>query len=265
LGSGKPIWVFPLAPIAAMGFLSWATSKWFRSKPDPSGRISQPLLQIAQIYRWVALIMSLWWVGKYIDQREQVWVLALLGLLGFAWSGWRKSRAGLLFAGAYTMAAIALFWLPGREADRLYLPNLLALLTLLLQQQLAKRVPERFRLEPKLQGTIIIIGGLSVWLFVSDWVIELARQTGSQGRYLTATYSALALVFFISGIGLRERVYRWLGLGILAFCLGRVMIVDVWKLEKEIYRVLSFTALGFVLLVLGFIYNKYQEKIKEWL
>jgi uncharacterized membrane protein (DUF373 family) len=56
-----------------------------------------------------------------------------------------------------------------------------------------------------------------------------------------------------------------LGLGILAFCLGRVMIVDVWKLEKEIYRVLSFTALGFVLLVLGFIYNKYQEKIKEWL
>jgi uncharacterized membrane protein len=63
---------------------------------------------------------------------------------------------------------------------------------------------------------------------------------------------------------LRERVYRWLGLGVLAFALGRVVIFDVWKLET-LYRILSFMALGIVLLVLGFIYNKYQEKIKEWL
>ena len=42
------------------------------------------------------------------------------------------------------------------------------------------------------------------------------------------------------------------------------MIIDVWKLET-LYRILSFMALGIVLLVLGFIYNKYQEKLKEWL
>ena len=35
--------------------------------------------------------------------------------------------------------------------------------------------------------------------------------------------------------------------------------------EKTIYRVLTFMALGVVLLVLGFIYNKYQEKIRQWL
>jgi len=59
-------------------------------------------------------------------------------------------------------------------------------------------------------------------------------------------------------------VYRWLGLAILAFALGRIVFFDVWKLET-LYRILSFMALGIVLLVLGFIYNKYQEKIKEWL
>jgi uncharacterized membrane protein len=53
-------------------------------------------------------------------------------------------------------------------------------------------------------------------------------------------------------------------LGILACALGRVVVFDVWKLET-IYRILSFMALGIVLLVLGFIYSKYQEKIKEWL
>jgi uncharacterized membrane protein len=42
------------------------------------------------------------------------------------------------------------------------------------------------------------------------------------------------------------------------------MVIDVWKLET-LYRILSFMALGVVLLVLGFIYNRYQEKIREWL
>jgi len=84
------------------------------------------------------------------------------------------------------------------------------------------------------------------------------------GFYLTASWSLLALALFTAGIALRERMYRWMGLGILACALGRVMIVDVWKLET-IYRILSFMALGIVLLVLGFIYNKYQEKLREWL
>ena len=69
---------------------------------------------------------------------------------------------------------------------------------------------------------------------------------------------------FACGIVLRERVYRWVGLAILAAALGRVVLFDVWKLET-LYRVLSFMALGVVLLVLGFIYNKYAEKIRQWL
>jgi uncharacterized membrane protein len=100
---------------------------------------------------------------------------------------------------------------------------------------------------------------LSVWHFLSRWVLESAS-----GFYLTATWSAVALLLFAAGVVLRERVYRWLGLAILACALGRVVIFDVWKLQT-LYRVLSFLALGIVLLVLGFIYNKYQEKIKEWL
>ena len=59
------------------------------------------------------------------------------------------------------------------------------------------------------------------------------------------------------------RRFIW-GLAVLACALGRVTVIDVWKL-KTIYRVLSFMALGIVLLVLGFLYNKYQEKIREWL
>jgi uncharacterized membrane protein len=38
----------------------------------------------------------------------------------------------------------------------------------------------------------------------------------------------------------------------------------VWK-QETIYRVLTFMALGVALLVIGFIYNKYQETIQKWL
>ena len=107
---------------------------------------------------------------------------------------------------------------------------------------------------------MILIGGLTLWLFMSRWVLEQQPS----GFYLTASWSGLALAFFTCGIVLRERMYRWLGLGVLACALGRVVIFDVWKLET-LYRILSFLALGIVLLVLGFIYNKYQEKLKEWL
>ena len=74
----------------------------------------------------------------------------------------------------------------------------------------------------------------------------------------------LALVVFGTGFALRERVYRWLGLAVLAGALGRVVLLDVWQLAL-LYRVLSFMALGIVLIVLGYVYNRWQEKIREWL
>jgi len=86
----------------------------------------------------------------------------------------------------------------------------------------------------------------------------------ASGFYLTASWSLLALGLFGVGLLLRERMYRWVGLGVLALALGRVVFFDVWKLQT-VYQVLSFMALGIVLLVLGFIYSKYQEKIREWL
>ena len=74
----------------------------------------------------------------------------------------------------------------------------------------------------------------------------------------------LALVVFGTGFALRERVYRWLGLAVLAGALGRVVLLDVWQLAL-VYRVLSFMALGIVLILLGYVYNRWQEKIREWL
>ena len=95
-------------------------------------------------------------------------------------------------------------------------------------------------------------------------MIEIAERHQERYGLLTASWSVFALLLFLCGMPLRERLYRWMGLAVLACSLGRAALFDVWKLEA-VYRVLSFAALGVVLLVLGFLYTKYQEKIKEWL
>lgn len=270
LWAKKPEWYFPLAPVFVLGLLSVLTVNWFQRNADAKENVREPLLQIALIYRWAALVMSIWWVHEYVPSRERIWVLALLGLLAFLWAGWRRNPEALLFGTAFTLSGLSLFWMPLHGAPIVYWPNLLAILALPGQQRVAKHLPGRYPLDSRVHGAMIILGGASLWLFLTCWVCRnnsgfyhwvSGRETGS---YLTASWSALALILFTCGMVLRERMYRWLGLGVLACALGRVFIFDVWKLET-LYRILSFLALGIVLLVLGFIYNKYQEKIKEWL
>ena len=84
------------------------------------------------------------------------------------------------------------------------------------------------------------------------------------GFFITMIWAGFAVLVFAAGMILRERFHRWFGLGVLAAAVGRVVLVDVWK-QETIYRVLTFMALGVALLVIGFIYNKYQEKIRQWL
>lgn len=252
---------FPtLAPIAALGVLSFGTMQWFKQKPDANQRLQDPLLKLAMAYRWVALAMSLWWVLEYIAHREQIWTLMLIGLAVFVFAGWRKSREALMFGAAFSGLALVLLCVRSYEAGYVYLPNALAILALLGQQQIAKHATTRYTLDSRAHAVVIVLGGLTLWLFVSRWVL----RSSAGGFYLTASWSGLALALFACGMVLRERLYRWLGLAILAGALGRVVVFDVWKLET-LYRILSFMALGIVLLVLGFIYNKFQEKIREWL
>jgi uncharacterized membrane protein len=257
----KPNWMLPLAPVAALVLLSAGTLAWFRKFSDANPRVREPLLEIALVYRWAALAMSLCWVWQYIPARERMWLLSLLGLSFFLFAGWRRSREALLTSAIYTLASLSLFCAqPVLNIQSSYWPNLGAIIVLLVQRQLARRLQDRYPLEPAVHNAAMLIGGLSLWLFLSRFVLE---KTNGE-LYLTASWSALALILFAVGIALRERMYRWLGLGILACALGRIGIVDVWRLEL-VYRVLSFMAIGIVLLVLGFIYNKYQEKLKEWL
>lgn len=259
LATIKPLWLIPLAPIATLAVLSIATRLWFSRHPESPTSSRKTLLLCATIYRWVALAMTICWVNQYIALAERPWFFGLLGWAAFAVAGWRREREALLISTALTVTGFVTLWLLPTRATQVYLPNAMLALALLAQQQIASRKPERYELPARAQQAMVLAGCVTLWWWLSQWILLNASRL-----YLTASWSAFAFALIGSGVLFREKLYRWVGLGILAAALGRIVLFDVWRLET-FYRVLSFMALGLVLVTLGFIYNKYQEKIREWL
>jgi len=253
----KPPWHLALVPCAALLGLSFIAQHRLRASATGAG--PQFLSPITVLYRAIAVTISIAWVFRYIDEVHYVWVLGLLGAACFAGMFLRTSRELLVIAGVYSGLAVLVLWSRLNESSLQYWPNLLAVFGLLVQQAIAQRRADRFPLPRGAHVAVMIVGLGSLWLWVSKWV---AWEEG--GFYLTAVWAALALAMFVAGFALKEKIYRWSGLAVLTAALGRVIIHDIWGLGT-IYRILSFMALGIVLLVLGLIYTKYQEKIREWL
>ena len=257
----RPSWAFALIPITTWLVLGTATTVWL-SRHDTRPEVRRPLLHVSTFYRGVACAMSLWWIFAYVPVPHQFWLLCVAGLGLLALAGGWKNREALSFSAFYLVVALAM-WLGQAFAHPavLHWGNLLALLALVAAQQIVARLPQRFALPTATGSVAILTTGLALWVFVSRWVV---LQSGGEHFFVTVSWAGLAFLFFAAGFIWRERMHRWLGLGILACAVGRVFLSDVWKLET-IYRILSFMALGVVLLALGFIYNKYQDKIRHWL
>ena len=73
------------------------------------------------------------------------------------------------------------------------------------------------------------------------------------------SYSAIWLVYgagmMVFGFWKRDAFVRWQALALMAFTIGKVFTYDVWSLEK-VYRIVSFVALGVVLMAISFIYQR---------
>jgi uncharacterized membrane protein len=254
-----PAWHLALVPIAAFAGLPFLAAFWLMRTPQTGDLVSRQLSTARLLYRVMAGLLSLAWIFEYVPARDRCWALILLGGGVFLWAGIRRSREALWASGVFSAIGFSVLWSQAESPLIVYLPNLVAILVAMAQQQAARRRADRFELPEPAHSVAMIVGGCSLGLLVSRWVL---LQSG--GFYLTVAWAASALVIFAAGFGLRERIYRWLGLAVLGCALGRVVVYDVWKLET-LHRILSFMALGAVLLVLGFLYNKYQERIRQWL
>ena len=108
-------------------------------------------------------------------------------------------------------------------------------------------------------GDAVVATG-AAWLELSS---RLERWHGAAFT-LAAGWSVFAACVFVTGLLLRQRIYRWLGLFILAVTGVHLVVFDIMELDS-LGKAVSFFALAVVLLTVGFLYNKYQDKFRELL
>jgi uncharacterized membrane protein len=112
---------------------------------------------------------------------------------------------------------------------------------------------------------------VEVWGYFSKQLTELttSEYTGTVGAglrsarnlSLTALWAVYAVILLVVGIIRRSRFIRIIGLGLLAIPIFKVFLYDVFALE-QLYRIIAFIGLGVLLVVSGYLYQRYREAIK---
>jgi len=98
---------------------------------------------------------------------------------------------------------------------------------------------------------------------VTLWATQMLVWRGGWDGTV-ALWSALGLLTVSAGLWQRLRGLRLAGLLLLALALGKLFALDVWD-YTAFTRVVSFIALGIVLILLGLFYNHFASTLKKWL
>jgi uncharacterized membrane protein len=69
---------------------------------------------------------------------------------------------------------------------------------------------------------------------------------------------------FLLALWVGERSFRLSGLGLLLLCVGKILFVDVWRLNPR-DRYLTLIVLGGALLLVSFLYTRNRELIRQYL
>jgi hypothetical protein len=253
----KPAWFWAMSPLLALLCLSIIATQRRRLSDKPDAE--HWLMPVSLIYRIVAVTISVPWVFRYIAVENHAWFFGLLGALCFAALMIKQNRELLIISGIYSAIAFLVLWFWIGDDTLTNWPNLLVILGLLAQGVISQKRSSLFPVPRQAHVTATAIGLATLWLWTSKWVVT---EAGS--FYLTATWAGLAFLIFAAGFLLNDKTYRWSGLAVLGCAIIRIGFVDIWRLGT-IYRILSFMALGVVLLLVGLIYTKYQEKLRQWL
>jgi len=94
----------------------------------------------------------------------------------------------------------------------------------------------------------------------------LARLLGEavSGTLLSVAWSLEGLVAVVLGFALRERILRWIGLGLLSFCIFKLFLYDLSGLEG-LARIASFIVLGLVLIFVSWAYTRFRGQLEKLL
>jgi len=124
--------------------------------------------------------------------------------------------------------------------------------------------------EKKLQSVypifLVAANAFSVWLLSFEvWDYFGSRDSqNAQVLSLTAIWAIYAVILLGIGIIRRSPLVRLMALTLLAVTIFKVFVYDVFTLER-VYRIIAFIGLGLLLVISGYLYQRYSKAIKGFI
>jgi uncharacterized membrane protein len=234
-------------------------------------------LRAADIYCWLgtitlAALMRFELEGDWV---ASAWAALAFGLLAIAWSSKRRVflYQGLMVAVGVLFRTVlhnfyerSFFPAPGWESRWITVGTSVALLLAALPFafQLRKKKEESVEtgLVPLLQG--IVRRPEQLLFFIAVGLLTVLLATEMRHGMVTLSWGLEGLVIFVLALWLGERSFRLTGLGLLLLCVGKILSVDVWRLDPR-DRYLTFIVLGAALLLVSFLYTRNREALRQYL
>ncbi|MGO9863252.1 MAG: DUF2339 domain-containing protein [Terriglobales bacterium] len=203
------------------------------------------------------------------------WAALALALLIVAWRSERRVflyqglliAVGVLFrTGLHNFYERSYFPAPPLESRWITAGTAIALLVVSLPfafQLRKKNEPsEKTGLRRLLQSLVRRPEQLLFFIAVGLLTVLLAIEM--RHGMVTLSWGVEGVAVFVLALWLGERSFRLTGLGLLLLCVGKILLVDVWRLDPR-DRYLTFIVLGAALLLVSFLYTRNREAIRRYL
>ena len=103
-----------------------------------------------------------------------------------------------------------------------------------------------------------------LFFFISAMLLTVLLALEMRHGMVTLSWGVEALAIFLFALWVGERSFRLTGLGLLLLCVGKILVVDVWRLQPS-DRYLTLIVLGGALLLVSFLYTRHREAIRQYL
>ena len=245
--------LIPVLVMLGMSHFLLHSRELFEDKTHPLRVLGNVGIQIYFFYGWALCLV---WGIKFVPDEASFLIFTVVAI-GHALAHRRRERLErIIVAAGFFLVGFLSFWV--HTAMHWNAPRFLDVvpLLLLLGVQLAMRRRDKEGEVAEIAHTaVIIIINISLWQWTSRMV---------PGDADVISWGVLAFVLIGLGLFAMERAHRLFGLFVLLVSIANLTLL-AWQTLKGAERILTFMGMGVILIVLGGLYHKYQEKMKEYL
>ena len=102
----------------------------------------------------------------------------------------------------------------------------------------------------------------NAYLLSALFIIPYALYFAMPESLISVSWIVVAIVYYILSLILKNKKYRWMALLTLLLTVGYVFIIGITNSDPT-YKIVSFIALGTVLIVVSLTYTKLRKSLKN--